>query len=192
MAEKPKLSPVKVPWMISPSTPFLSLEEQQEGEPLRATFAGYFRPDDQGKERNTSLMPAIVESVPQFELRPLAEKAAYRMVRVSFEDAREHRVCHAESDLEIIRENDFDWALVPIRKQGEKILDAQRRKAEAWIRTGTCPDPRMYEVLGSPWLAQLNLANPLPWHHYLMLGHDEYIEVVSRNWTWEPGQSIWQ
>jgi hypothetical protein len=190
--EKPKLSPVRVPWMISPSTPFLKLEEPRVGDLVRVTFAGYFRPDDRKKRENMSSLPEIVESVPAFVPRPFSDKSAYRMVRVSFEDGLRYRVCHAVSDIEVIRESDFDWSLVPIRRPGEKILEAQRRKAELWIQTGICPDPRMYEILGSPWIAELKLTDPLPWHHYTLLGHDEFIEVIGRSWTWEPGQPVWE
>jgi len=112
--------------MISPSTPFLKLEAAREGEPLRATFVGYFKPDEQARQRLESI-PEIVESVPLFEPRVLGEKAAYRMVRVSFNEPLHHRVCHTVSDIETIREKDFDWTLIPIKRERETIFEALRR-----------------------------------------------------------------
>jgi hypothetical protein len=46
----------------------------------------------------------------------------------------------------------------------------------------------MYDVLHSPWLKEENLRPTDGWHHYLMLGHDEYVEVIAKGWDWQPGQ----
>lgn len=46
----------------------------------------------------------------------------------------------------------------------------------------------MYEVLHSPWLIEEKLDRSTGWHHYLLLGHDEYAEVIAKGWEWQPGQ----
>lgn len=185
----PKLKPVAVPWMISPSAPFLTLHSSESGMALHATFVGYFKLDD--SDQANGVAPTIVEGASVFEPSASKAKAGYRMVRVSFEDGRQARLMHAVSDHAVVPEETFDWSLVKSRrKPDEKIAEFLQRYSETWIESRMCPNPRMYEVIGSPWISELNLPNPLPWHHYLLLGHDEYLEVIARGWTWEPGQPL--
>lgn len=187
--EKQLLDPVKVPWMISPSAPFLKLQESSEQGEVLVTFVGYFGTQDTGNSGSPTGMPEIREPGPEFHLSD--DKAPYRLIRVSFAEVLQSRTVSAVSDSQVIRESDYDWHKVASkRRSGEKINDFLRRHASSWEKTGLCPNPRMYEVLGSAWLEELAPQNPLPWHHYLLLGHDEYVEVAARTWRWDAGQAL--
>ena len=65
----------------------------------------------------------------------------------------------------------------------DKIVDLGRKTiAEHWQSSGTCPDPRAYRVIGSSWLDELSASEHD--HHYLIVGHDAFVEVVARSANW--------
>ncbi len=55
---------------------------------------------------------------------------------------------------------------------------------ERWRQSGRCPDPRMYEVVGSHWIEALGkVAHGLT--HFIIVGHDSFIEVIAKAWRVE-------
>lgn len=188
-AQKPKLVPVSVPWMISPSVPYLRMQLTPGGAPASATFIGFFKCDDMPWQGQFNQKPEVVRSAPDFELRPLSEKAPFRMIRVTFLEGRSVKTHPAIADAEIVREDDYDWSAVESSlKPGETIEQNVVRTRDLWLTTGICPSPRMYEVVPSQWSIEENLGRSAGWHHYLLLGHDEYVEVLAKGWDWQPGQ----
>jgi hypothetical protein len=185
----PKLLPISVPWMISASVPFLRVQLTPTGAPASATFIGFFKSADAPWHGQFNQKPAVVRSAPEFESRPLSEKAPFRMVRVTFLEGWSVRTLPAVTDAEIVREDDYDWSADESGlKPGETVEQNLLRTREQWLTTGICPSPRMYEVVPSQWLIEEKLDRRVGWHHYLLLGHDEYVEVIAKGWDWQPGQ----
>ena len=111
-------------------------------------------------------------------------------MRVNFEGGFAIRRHPSFSDLEVIPEADFDWsALVGSRKAGETVLETVARGTKYWRETGLAPNPGMYGVERSPWLSALDEA-PQGLHHYILLGQDDYVEILAKGWTWELGQVL--
>ena len=187
---KQKLVPVSVPWQISPSVPHLKLKQAADGYPLSVTFIGHFKCDEMNEQVLASESIQVVSEDPDFEPAPLSLRAPFRMVRVNFVSAYLGRICQSVSDSEVIPEEDYDWSEVPSSlRHGETIERNFERSRDLWLTTGICPDPGMYEVKNSPLLTEFAMqSNEL--RHYIMLGHDEYIEVLAKGWDWEAGQPV--
>ncbi len=176
---KPVLIPVQVPWMVDPATPFLHvhMSEDPNEEPSYVQFVGYFGP--------------LVE-----------EGKPYRIVRIILEPHAWLHMRPGHSDTDAIDMSRFDVGRLP-----PIGLDSQEQirhgdGAEEWRRTGICPDPSMYEVDRSPWLREAGLArSSLPsWvlqvgmpgqhKHIIIVGHDYYIEVLTKGWRHELGEYL--
>lgn len=187
---KKRLVPVSVPWQISPSVPNLKLMQSADGRPLSATFIGHFKCDEITGQTVSSDAIQVISEDPDFEPTQLSVRMPFRMVRVSFAGAHFGRICQSASDSEVIPEEDYDWSDVASSlKPDETIEQDFERIRDLWLTTGICPDPGMYEVRNSPLLTEIAVqANEL--RHYLMLGHDEYVEVLAKGWGWEAGQPI--
>ncbi len=186
---KPRLRPVRVPWAISPSVPYLRVQESGGGLPQFATFIAHFpyQPPDQEAAGSEARL-RIVNDPGVFVPANDAEAARFRLVRVNFEGGSRYRTLPAFSDSEVVREADYDWSLVPGLRPGEAIDRYLRRLREDWNRSGISPDPRMYEVERSKWVAESGLSPGI--RHLLLLGHDEFVEVLATAWSWEPGQAV--
>ena len=185
---KPKLFPVTAPWMISASVPYLRLQTDSGSVPHSATFIAYFQCDDVSPASPMQGFPEEILGPTEFVPARVNERAPFHVVRVSFTDAKVGRICFAVSDKEVIAEDDFDWDAVPTSLlPGETIEENIARRKKMWLETGQCLDPRMYEVHDSPWLQELRLSEA-DVHHYILVGHDEYVEVIASGWKWEKGQ----
>ncbi len=186
--EKPKLIPVIVPWMISASVPFLRLHEDKNGIPHSATFIAFFQCDNVLLSPPTNNLPQKIVEPKDFISSKQDEKAPFHFIRVIFINPIAGRVCRSFSDLQIIPEDEYNWsAVLSELKPGETIeMNINRRRIE-WLKTGVCLDPRMYEVFNSAWLHEIGQSEK-GMHHYLLLGHDEYVEVIAGDWIWEKGQ----
>ncbi|SKC08469.1 hypothetical protein [Luteibacter sp. 22Crub2.1] len=185
-----KLLPATVPWQVSPSVPHLKLQVGHDRKPSSATFIGHFN------DREHQL-PSVPNSVPKrigvpdaFTPEDGRTLGRFQMVRVSFLGGLDSRVCHAVSDIEVLSERDFDWSAVPGGLlPGEKVSDNVKRIDAQWRTTGICPDPGVYEVQHSIWLRELGLDRR-SLRHIIILGHDDYLEIIADDWQWELGQSV--
>jgi hypothetical protein len=93
--------------------------------------------------------------------------------------------------------SDFDISQIPFcfetdASVTESELDEHfRLHEEAWLQTGICPDPHMYEVHGSLWLKELLSKGTylgkgqMKLKHYLIQGVSRKVEVIARGWRWE-------
>jgi hypothetical protein len=181
------LLPVSVPWMISPSVPYLRIETFEPTQLATVTFIGFFKlegnPTDAGGQR-------VIDDPGDFTPLDTAKGASHRLVRIVFQEGSQLRKQPAYSDLEVIPEQDYDWSNVPSGiNDGETAEGSVARVDSHWRASGLCPDSGMYEVLKSKWISELELDST-QWHHYILLGHDEYIEVVARSFQWQPGQAL--
>ena len=186
MRPKEVLAPVLVPWKISPSVPHLHLHSSTEGKPVAATFIGFFK-----CEAATDTTGLVVVNDPgAFVRADTASDAKYRLVQVLFKEGLHAKHQPAVSENEVISEDAYDWSHVPSGIHGgETAEESVARVHNQWISTGNCPDPSMYEVRGSKWLTAMGL-DAADWRHYVLLGHDDYIEVIARGWQWQPGQVV--
>lgn len=185
-----KLLPVTVPWQISPSVPYLQLQEGADGKPSSATFIGHFKEGNDQLAEVGSPLPKRIGAPSAFSPEGARTPGRFQMVRVNFLGAQASRVCNAVSDVEVISESDFDWSAVPSGLlPGEKVSDNVKRISDQWHSTGICPDPGMYEVKDSTWLRELGMDQKSS-RHFILAGHDDYLEVVADDWQWELGQSV--
>lgn len=185
---KPILIPANVPWMVATSAPYLKLHQNAEGMPVDITFVGYFKLNESVQASDNSAIQ-IVEDPGDFCPATHAKNAPYRLLRVSFDGGFAYRKSHAVSDHEVIPEANFDWSEVPSAlRVGENILENMNRAVSYWKETGQSPDPGFYEVVGSQWIVDLDINDP-ELRHYMVVGQDEYFDVVARGWRWEAGQS---
>jgi hypothetical protein len=89
------------------------------------------------------------------------------------------------ADSEVVREADYDWSAVSRPSPGSDLVEYLRLQREKWLETGICPDPGVYEVRSSNWLREIREETGYEWldyHHYLILGHDVYVEVIAKGW----------
>jgi hypothetical protein len=180
------LVPIEAPWMISPSVPHLRLQEGGRGLEISATFIAFFKL--QFALESSGL--AVIAAPGEFETSQSARGAPHRLVKVSFDDATYARLSPAFSDSEVIPEAQYDWSNVPGGVMPEESAETNVANfAQLWEEKSLCPDPRMYEVRNSGWIRDVG-ADSGVWRHYILLGHDEYAEVIARGFEWLPGQAV--
>jgi hypothetical protein len=184
----PRLCPVAVPWMISASVPHLRLNDEGDGMPCSATFIANFLCPEVNGGASEDDEPLRVLSPGAFQPAHEGQMAPYHLVRVTFLGSKVARKSSAYSDIEVVEEASFDWSNVPTTLlPGESIEANIARSTREWAASGLSPDPGMYEVQNSPWLDELGIRDKAL-RHFLLLGHDEYIDVAATGWTWEKGQ----
>ncbi|MCR6477911.1 hypothetical protein NU688_17240 [Variovorax sp. ZS18.2.2] len=184
---KPRLRPPAVPWKVSPSVPHIGLTQPGVDGIAYVTFIGFFKTAavDAAADSVVATIPvpdAFVESSDWHGSR-------HRLVQLEFSSCIQVRQTPAFSDAEVVEEEGYDWSFVPSNmREHETPEDCVQRVHDLWMSKGTCPDPGMYEVEGSLWLA--SLGHPRNARHFLLLGHDEYLEVIASDWKWKPGQAV--
>ncbi|MFO1114449.1 MAG: hypothetical protein U1E28_02095 [Beijerinckiaceae bacterium] len=185
---KPKLVAAAVPWAVA-STSHLKVHVTESGELQCLTFVGYFKLKDRSVQTGGSI--SIMNAPDEF--RSVTENydgSAYRMIRMTFFGAKSYRTRAAISDREVIAEADYDWSAVPgALRVGENAVANIKRATDYWILTGMSPDPGVYEIKQSPWVAEVSLgADNL--RHYMVVGDDDSVDVLAKGWDWEAGQTV--
>jgi hypothetical protein len=197
---KPKLLPVSVPWSISPSTPFLTLRaaESDPEHPTEVTAAAQFGLEQQqqnaqgsGPSRSVKIVQPPRSDEGTTATLQAATGGLYQLIRITFEVGAWARFYGSYSDTQVVEEAAFDWsALAHLNEHWKAGVEAYRRNYwSLWHQTGICPNPNMYEVEGSTWLREVNVRNPA-FKHYLIVGHDAYVEVIAKGWRWESVRSL--
>ncbi len=168
----------------------MRIQKDSAGCPVSATFIGHFGLDEFPDHFHDGTAVEVVYETHEFHPTPLSTRVPFRMVRIMFDDGRKFRILPAVSDGEIIRESAYDWSAVSGALLPDETSEQNVARARAtWLSSGLCPDPGMYEVQHSPWLAELG-ANGAGLRHYILLGDDEYAEVIAQDCGWEPGQPV--
>ncbi len=163
-AEKGKLVPVRVPWRVSLSTPFLTVRVS-EFEEREIEFVATFWSETIGSdERKVKLFPKGLSLI---------------LIKSS------------EEDRAISVENfDYDWSKITHLPSIRENLNLWREQFnKRWKETGFCPDPRMYEVIDSEIFLSI-YPSEQGYKHYLLIGEMMAIEFLCKNWTWEAGDTI--
>lgn len=194
---KPHLIPLEVPWMVSPSTPFLELHSPHaDGSPATyAQFVAYNKLLDTVTSEATGRSVSIVYGVPEFRPVPLSERGAYQLIRLHFVNALNAKETPSFSDSQVIEELAYDWSQVPGTWHGEDIFEYLKNFDAIWAATGLCGDPRVYEVTTSNDAEELlssvaNTSKPPTGKRFLILGHDSFVEIVAEGVEVQYGQVL--
>lgn len=140
---KPRLVPFKVPWKVSPSTPFLSLyaSESPRESPTHVRFVASFGMNTEFRPSVASKVPTIVFSPYKSNMSSGPKEGPVQLVRITFTNATEARIAGAYSDRSAIDYSAFDCSAMELRPD-EQVFDIQTRLnnfRESWVRTGICP-----------------------------------------------------
>jgi hypothetical protein len=190
MRSKPLLQPVRVPWRISPSTSFLTVaaNESDRDRNVQVTAVAQFGLEYRLPDEGIAETAAQVSSINAEMVRPVGlagRSGPYKQLRLVFKKAGWVRISPACGD-GVIPNRGYDWSAFEFLRQkgGEGIEDYRTKFWRLWRDTGFCPDPQVYNVIGSPWL--LSVAGDMP-HlmHLLVMGDDMYVDVLAESWSWE-------
>lgn len=181
-----RLIPLKVPWQVSPSTPFLRLfaGELSSTHPTQVVFVAHFGlREGRSDQQKLGFFDAECAVDPlRLAIASEKESRVYSLVRMEFKGGVGCRMSPAFSDREVLNAKEFDPSLVPysngITNIGGWLSDFQ----SLWLKSGNCPDPCVYTIESSDWLQTIGLEGL---EHFVIKGHDAYIEVLARNWKWE-------
>lgn len=191
---KPTLIPLQVPWMVSPSTPFLRLvcsESSSQGDAYVefVTFNRGFSEKLNSPPSRSSIQ--VVQPPGAFQPTNAILQTPCRLARMVLKRCLAARMYPSYSDEEVIEESAYDWSQVPGSwKPGEDIATFLERHRVFWDTTGVCPNPNLYEIASSPWLIAMNKHNNPAWKHLLVLGHDAYVEAIAQAYEILLGQAV--
>jgi len=180
-----RLKPLKVPWQVSPSTPFLRLLAEESGKcQTQVIFVASFGLRAETTERQEAGFRSATKAINPHELADSdSEKSkTHSLVRLSFEGGLWARISPAFSDREMINPHEFDTSLIPYSNQPDDVGVWLKDFQSLWMKSGRCPDPGAYVVEPSQWISSLGLKG---FEHFLIQGHDAFIEVLARHWKWE-------
>lgn len=186
-----RLNPVKVPWQVSPSTPFLKLlaGEPHSEHPTQVVFVANFGLRAERTPRQEVGFPSAVQAVNPHHLPSEAgkESKTHSLVRIEFREGIWARISPAFSDREVIDPREFDSAQIPYSSPPNDVGVWLQDFQSLWMKSGNCPDPCAYTVESSQWISHLGLNG---FEHFLIQGHDAYVEVLARGWKWEEIQKL--
>ena len=159
-SQKPQLRSEPVEWMVDAATPQLELVAQEVAGPWLVRLLADFGP-----------------------LSPESERL--RWLELSFVGSQSCRLTGAWSNSEVLAPDRFDWQHVPFRQEPvENVTAWLAQFRSAWKEAELCPDPGIYEAHGSSWAHEIGITNDEGLHHYLILGHDVYVEILAESWSW--------
>ncbi len=157
MSPAPTLSPQALPWMISPSGAGLRLSYDEEQGRATIDVVVSYGPLEARSGVGRSTVELQFEGCCGLRLAPILDEAAPLAAR----------------SLDRSKLAEFD--------PGE---DARVRLAgmlARWRESGCCPDPHVYELLGSDWATQFDAPGL---HHYLVLGSAVIVDVLAQSLAW--------
>jgi hypothetical protein len=178
---KPRLRPIQIPWQVSPSTPFLRLITEESAGSALVELCADFGPRYRSS-RSESEIPLVVEPPPHdAAIEQTSGLARYRWMRLKFDGIRQACLSSPASEHDVIDEARFDWTELASARwaPGEDPVAFNKRMLREWMDTAVAPDPGFYEVADSSRVANAD-SGP---RHFLIRGHDAYIEVVANGYT---------
>ncbi len=170
-----------IPWRVSPSTSFLRLITEESAGRAIVELCADFGPRYKAA-RPQADTPLIVEPPPlDIAIEHGGGQARFRWMRLRFDGVRLACLSSAATEHDVIDKSRFDSTELASarRASGEDPVAFNDRRLREWERTNLAPDPGFYEVSGSPWVAKSDLGA----RHFLIRGHDAYIEVVADGYT---------
>ncbi|WP_434389199.1 hypothetical protein [Melittangium boletus] len=162
----PVLRPLNVPWMLSPSGPGLKATCVEEPWACQVTAYALFGP--------------LAETYLKDED---AEDPGYHLIRVEFIRSGWSRFSPIFAERDPIQRAQYDWSQVPFRGPVDMTTDGRGEYTRAWMANGACPDSGAYEVLESAWAREPRVAR-FGLRHFILVGHDAYVEVLAMDWKW--------
>lgn len=111
-------------------------------------------------------------------------KVDNRRIEISFENAYRARSCQSASLANGRDALDGHFELVGVPDQSSEA--AFETTWQHWLKTGICPDPSFYVATRSQWLdeAEGAMSEGSELRHYVLAGHDGYVEILSSGYTW--------
>jgi hypothetical protein len=187
-----RLKPLKVPWQVSPSTPFLKLvaAEVDDEYPTQIIFAANFGlRAKEIQQQDVGFTHAVRTTNPHLESgeRSNKESATFSLVRMDFRGGLWARMSPAFSDREVLSQREFDTSLIPYSTRPGNLEVWLQDFQSFWLKSGNCPDPGAYTVESSAWVESLKLTG---FEHFVIQGRDAYIEVLAREWKWNEIQKL--
>lgn len=193
---KQRVLPVRAPWCINAATPFLKVcaAEGDPASPTVVTVAAEFGLEYEQSGANSfdhSVKVVHPPTVSECDQTSGPVTGPNQLIRIIFDCGLWVRFMRSYDDDEIVEEAAFDWSeLADLRSAWKPGIEAGRRYYwSRWKQTGVCPDPNMYEVERSVWLREVRPRSS-DFKHYLMVGHDAYVEVIAKGWKWESIRSL--
>src|SRR5688572_2983082 len=181
-----RLIPLKVPWQVSPSTPFLRLfsAESQPENPTQVVFIAYFGLRSERTAKQDVGYPNASKAANPHELHSKSgeESNTDSLVKIEFQDGMWIRMSPAFSDREVLNPREFDDSLIPYSSPPTDVGAWLRDFQSLWMKSGNCPDPCAYTIEPSQWAKSQSLTG---FEHLLIQGHNAYIEILARGWKWE-------
>ena len=177
-----RLVAVQAPWMISPSTPYLQLLASESVDPTIVRFVAHFGLEWSSEiGKGKKYVKVGSPYTPETQLAPPG--GPFQLVRAQFNTAIASRMLPVFSEREVVNPHFYDFSGLPHRFTPG--LSAEKWKLQfnnAWVKSRLCPNPRMYEVSNSAWIKELAAGSEFK--HFLLMGHDAYVEVVATHWDW--------
>jgi hypothetical protein len=182
------LQPITVSWRIDFSTPFLflnALENDYVEISFSADFGRHMKSNiDQEESENIEFQEIAIVEYPISLVKEDYAQYQYQKVKVRFDSFYAIKMLPAYNSLSIINYKEYDWSFVMFFDLLCKDSKLWSEKFHPhWKQTNICPDPRMYEVVNSRWLNETK-ASKFGYKHFILLGHDNYIEVLAKDWNW--------
>jgi hypothetical protein len=185
---QPRLCVQAVPWSISASAAFLRISWRY-GQ-LVAEFVAYYKQFDV-EDAEWGCRVEVATPPTEFAPRQDSIERPFRLVRLTFQHAFWVRVSPAFSDTQIIDEAAFDWTQVRGAYQSDEgIEEYLRRTQRPWLESGVCPNPCFYSIDNSAWMREACAHTQEKYHHFILLGSEEYVEVIAKSWSWLEGQPV--
>lgn len=164
--------PIECEWSISPSASDLDVSVQEDGDCTVTALV---------------VVPEELSSESAKEMKLVTKR-----VRLRFEWAGWVRLCPSFSDLETIEPGRFDFSeipfhdeSIPVTERNESTTSALHREANnAWIETGQCPDPGIYEIKNSTWLVE-STAIKFGCKHFVIDGREMFVEILAQDLHFE-------
>ena len=197
MTNKPRPVPLRVPWTVCPSTPYVELTatESPTLTPTSVRFVGLFSLNQPGETEAVPAPQGYTECAiagPPYGGSPISNRTdgVYQIVRIVFKSATAARLITGHPEPEFGgRGTRYDWSVLPVQfdpKDQAGFLDSHN---EYWRRTGDCPDPGAYEIERSDWSAESDERTSKS-RHYLIVGHDAYVEVLAEGYSWQSEGTV--
>ena len=165
--------PLECEWCISPSASDIEVRAAEDGDCIVSTLV---------------VVPPKDSTVAEHSGRLVTKRT-----RLRFEAAGWVRLCPSYSDRETIEPGRFDFSNVPFH---DAFLTAEQtnfsttfnlhdHEYKAWVATGICPNPGVYEIKNSTWLAQSG-AIRCGCKDYGIEGREMLVEILAQQLHLEP------
>lgn len=190
----PKLKPVQLPWMVSPSTSFVRLiaeESPEELQPIRLECVAFFGHASAGagsKSTAWNVREVEVSNNPHGDRDSKGSAfldSPYRIVSIGFDLGTRCCFNPGYSDHEVIPVHRYDTSEFPVQFDPEDESDSYSQQCDAYFaQTGCFADPGVYEVFNSPWLNSLKPTTS-KLRHFIVEGHDVYVDILAQGLSWK-------